>query len=155
MPASRKKVHIYHKNVYFQAQNHQKYTFFPLKTLSLQRGPSEGLSRYRLKTRHKLPLLGKNTHFPGKCCPRPGKKCTFTTKMCISRPQMPKNTHFPIEKSIFPHVPTTVFHTRSLGGSFRISLKTRHKLPLLGLEPPKTFIFPEPERRKKTPIFLE
>ena len=58
---------------YFQAQNHQKYTCFPLKTLSLQRGPSEGLSAYRLKTRHKLPLLGKNTHFPGKCCPRPGK----------------------------------------------------------------------------------
>ena len=148
LPASRKKVHIYHTNVYFQAQNHQKYTFFPLKTLSLQRGPSEGLSAYRLKpdiscnfwalnprkpsffppglkspkihifplktlslqrgpseglsahrlkTRHKLPLLGENTHFPGKCCPRPGKKCTFTTKMCISRPQMPKSTHFPIE----------------------------------------------------------
>ena len=49
LPASRKKVHIYHKNVHFQAQNHQKYTFFPLKTLSLQRGPSEGLSAHRLK----------------------------------------------------------------------------------------------------------
>ena len=49
LPASRKKVHIYHKNVYFQATNSQKYTFFPLKTLSLQRGPSEGLSAHRLK----------------------------------------------------------------------------------------------------------
>ena len=49
LPASREKVHIYHNNVYFQAQNYQKYTVFPLKTLSLQRGPSEGLSTHRLK----------------------------------------------------------------------------------------------------------
>ena len=41
------------------------------------------------------------------------------------------------------------------GGDFGYSLKTRHKYPLWGLEPPKNIIVPEREHRKKTPIFLE
>ena len=108
---------------YFQAQNHQKYTCFPLKTLSLQRGPSEGLSAYRLKPDISCHFWGKTFIFLVNVA-RVQEKSAHVPQRCVFLgPKCPKIHIFPIETSFFPHVPTMASHTVTRRGSFQISLK--------------------------------